>query len=133
MSVDRAREYYTTIDSPDSDPADLAAMYIEDAVLKSPREGTFRGRDGVREFYELNEEFFAAGAHDMTDFYTDGDVVVCEGTVEGKTTAGREYEGVGLVDVMEFNENDDIAVHRVYLDYSAILSELPEDVPDYRE
>ena len=25
---------------------------------KSPREGTFRGRDEVREFYELNAEFF---------------------------------------------------------------------------
>ena len=133
MSRERAMEYYEVIDSPDTDAADLAAMYSEDAVLKSPREGTFHGRDGVEEFYRLNEEFFAEGAHDMTDFYVDGNTVICEGTIEGKTTAGREYEGIGLADIFEFDENDDIKSHRVYLDYSGILSELPEDVPSYRD
>jgi ketosteroid isomerase-like protein len=70
----------------------------------------------------------------MTDFYVDGDTVVCEGWIEGRTTAGRSYEGVGLVDVMEF-EGEEIAALRVYLDYSAILSDLPDDeaVPDFRE
>lgn len=132
MSVDRAREYYDVIDSPDSDPADLARMYSKNAILKSPREGLFTGRDGVKRFYSLNEQFFAEGAHNMTEFYTDGNTVICEGTVKGKTTAGRKYEGIGLVDVMKFDENDDIESHCVYLDYSAILSELPENVPSYK-
>lgn len=134
MTVSRAKEYYRVIDDPETGPADLSAMYSEDVVLKSPREGTFRGSDAVEEFYELNAEFFAAGAHDMTDFYVDGDTVICEGTIAGETTAGREYEGVGLADIFEFDENDDIASHRIYLDYSAIRSDLPPDeaVPDFR-
>lgn len=132
MSIDSAKEYYSVIDDPNSSPGALVRMYTDNAVLKSPREGTFTGRDGVEEFYELNREFFAEGAHDMTEFYKDGNTVICEGTIEGKTTAGREYEGVGLVDVMEFDD-DDIAAHRIYLDYSAILSELPEDVPSFEE
>lgn len=131
MNVDRAREYYDVIDSPDSSPADLAEMYSEEAVLKSPREGTFTGRESVEEFYGLNEEFFAEGAHNMTEFYADGNTVVCEGTVKGKTTAGREYEGVGLVDVFEFDESRYIDAHRIYLDYSAIVSDLPEDNPSF--
>lgn len=130
MGVNIAKEYYEIIDSPNSTPADLAEMYSQDATLKSPREGTFRGRDGIEEFYGLNEEFFEEGAHHMTDFYTDGDTVICEGTVEGETT-DRSYEGIGLVDVMKFDADDNIAVHRVYLDYSGILSEPPENVPSF--
>lgn len=133
MSVESAHEYYDIIDSLESSPADLAAMYSEDAVLKSPREGTFRGRDGVEEFYGLNEEFFAAGAHHIVNFYVDGNTVVCEGTVEGETTAGREFEGIGLTDIFGFNDEEQITSHRIYLDYSGILSELPdvEEVPSF--
>jgi ketosteroid isomerase-like protein len=133
MSVETARAYFERSDDPEATVGDVVDLFADDAVLKSPREGTFRGREGVREFYERNAEFFAEGAHNMTRFYEDGDTVVCEGTIEGKTSAGREYEGVGLVDVMEFTDGDDIASLRVYLDYSGILSELPEDVPDFRE
>lgn len=133
MSVETAREYFERSDDPESTPADIAALFAEDAELYSPREGIFHGRDEVEEFYQLNAEFFAAGEHNMHSYYEDGDVVVCEGTINGRTTAGRSYEGIGLVDVMEFNDDDEISALRVYLDYSAILSELPDDVPDYRE
>jgi hypothetical protein len=34
---------------------------------------------------------------------------------------------------MEFNDEDEIIALRVYLDYSAILSELPKTVPDFRD
>ena len=133
MNVETARAYFERSDDPEATVEDVVDLFAEDAVLKSPREGTFRGRDEVREFYELNAEFFAEGAHNMTEFYEDGDTVVCEGTIEGKTSAGREYNGVGLVDVMAFTDNDEIAALRVYLDYSGILSELPEEVPDFRD
>jgi ketosteroid isomerase-like protein len=133
MSVETAKAYFERSDDPEATVEDVVDLFADDAVLKSPREGTFRGRDEVREFYELNAEFFADGAHNMTEYYEDGDTVVCEGTIEGRTTAGREYEGVGLVDVMDFNDDDEIAALRVYLDYSGILSELPEEVPDFRD
>lgn len=133
MSVETAKEYFRVSDASDTGPADIAALFAEDAVLKSPREGIFHGRDEVEQFYELNAEFFADGAHHIDDYWVDGDVVVCEGWIEGETTAGREYEGVGLADIMEFNADDEIQELRVYLDYSAILSELPESVPDFRE
>jgi ketosteroid isomerase-like protein len=134
MSVETAREYFRRADDPDATVDDVVDLFADDAVLTSPREGTFHGRDGVREFFELNAAFFAEGAHHVTEFYVDGDTVVCEGWIEGRTTAGRSYEGVGLVDVMEF-DGDEIAALRVYLDYSGILSELPDDeaVPDFRE
>lgn len=130
MSVEVAKEYFERSDDPDATPADIAALFAEDATLKSPREGIFHGRGGIEEFYQLNAEFFEAGAHHMTDFYVDGDTVVCEGTIEGRTAAGRSYEGIGLVDLMDF-EDDEIAELRVYLDYSGILSELPEEVPSF--
>lgn len=133
MSVETARAYFERSDDPEATVEDVVDLFADDGVLKSPREGTFRGREAVREFYELNAEFFAEGAHNMTEYYEDGDTVVCEGTIEGRTTAGREYAGVGLVDVMEFNADDEITALRVYLDYSGILSDLPEDVPDFRE
>lgn len=34
---------------------------------------------------------------------------------------------------MKFNRDDKIATLRVYLDYSGILQEFPEQVPDFRE
>lgn len=134
MSVETAKEYFSRSDDPNATVADVVDLFSEDAVLKSPREGIFRGREEVKEFFELNVEFFAEGAHNMDRYYVDGDTVVCEGTIEGKTTAGREYEGVGLVDVMDF-DGEDISELRVYLDYSGILSDLPNDenVPDFRE
>lgn len=132
MSVEIAKEYFARSDDPDATPDDIAALFSEDATLYSPREGIFRGRDEVRTFYALNESFFVAGEHNMHSFYEDNNVVVCEGTINGRTTAGRSYEGVGLVDVMEFVD-DEISALRVYLDYSAILSELPDEVPDYRD
>lgn len=134
MSVETAKEYFRRSDDPEASVEDIVELFAEDAVLKSPREGTFRGRDEVRAFYELNAAFFAEGAHHMDEFYVDGDTVICEGWIEGRTTAGRSYEGVGLVDVMEF-DGEEISALRVYLDYSAILSELPDDadVPDFRD
>lgn len=133
MSERAAKTYYQTIDNPKMTPNDLAGLYSDDALLLSPREGAFRGRDQIEEFYELNVEFFSEGTHHMTDFYVDGASVVCEGTVDGETTAGRSYEGIGLVDVMKFNDDDEITNHRVYLDYSGIYSQLPDKVPSYRE
>jgi ketosteroid isomerase-like protein len=133
MSLENAKRYYEVIDDAETDPSDLSDLYAPEAVLRSPREGVFRGRDGVTEFYRRNESFFAAGAHHMTDFHVDGDTVVCEGTVSGETTAGRRYDGVGLADVFEFHDGL-ITAHRIYLDYSAIYRELPadEDVPTFR-
>jgi ketosteroid isomerase-like protein len=131
MSVETAKAYFERSDDPDASIDEVVELFADDAVLRSPREGTFRGRGAVREFFALNAEFFERGAHHMTEFYTDGDTVVCEGTIEGRTSAGREYEGIGLVDVMEFNDRDEIATLRVYLDYSGILSELPEEVPSF--
>lgn len=133
MSVETAREYFETADDPNATPADIAALFAEDAVLKSPREGIFRGRDEVEEFFELNTEFFEAGSHHVDHYHVDGDVVVCEGWIQGETSAGRRYEGIGLTDIMEFDGNDEIRELRVYLDYSAILTEIPESVPDFRD
>lgn len=133
MSVETAKAYFRRSDDPDASVADIVELFTEDAVLKSPREGIFRGRAEVREFYERNAEFFAEGVHDIDSYYVDGSTVVCEGTISGRTTAGRSYEGVGLVDVMDFDRQE-ITELRVYLDYSAILTELPDDgnVPDFR-
>jgi ketosteroid isomerase-like protein len=132
MSVEIAKEYFRLADDPDAGPADIAALFAEDAVLYSPREGRFDGRDGVQAFFERNVEFFESGAHHMDHYHVDGNVVVAEGWIEGVTSEGRTYKGVGLVDVMRFNEADEITEFRVYLDYSGILSELPDEVPDFR-
>lgn len=133
MRVETAKAYFEHSDDPEASVDDVVNLFADDAVLKSPREGIFRGRDEVKAFYELNAEFFEEGAHNMTEFYEVGDRVISEGTIEGRTSAGREYEGIGLVDVMEFNADDEISELRVYLDYSGILSELPEEVPSYGE
>ena len=131
MSVETARKYFEVSDSEDHNARDLTELFAEDAVLKSPREGVFRDREGVLEFFRMNEQFFAEGEHRIDCYYEDDDAIICEGTIRGRTTAGREYEHVGLVDVMEFNDEDKIRELRVYLDYSAILSELPEETPDF--
>lgn len=131
MSIETAKAYFERSDDPDATVEDVVDLFADDAVLKSPREGTFRGREEIELFYDLNKEFFAEGAHNMAEFYRDGDTVICEGTIEGTTTAGREYDGIGLVDVMEFDSDEDIAALRVYLDYSGILSELPNEVPSF--
>lgn len=132
MSVQTAREYFERSDDPEASVDDVVELFTDDAVLRSPREGIFRGKDEVRAFYELNAAFFEEGAHHMDHYYEDGDTVVCEGTISGRTAAGRSYEGIGLVDVMDF-DGDRIQELRVYLDYSAILTEIPKDVPDFRE
>lgn len=131
MSVETAKKYFERSDDPNATVEDIVNLFADDAVLKSPREGTFRGRDEVREFYELNAEFFDEGAHNMTEFYEVGNTVISEGTIEGRTSAGRKYENIGLVDVMVFNDDNEISKLRVYLDYSGILSELPKNVPSF--
>lgn len=133
MSVETAKAYFRRSDDGESTVEDVVDLFADDAVLKSPREGVFHGRDGIREFFRLNAEFFAEGAHNIRAYYECDDTVICEGTIEGRTTAGREYEGIGLVDVMELNDDDEITALRVYLDYSGILDELPESVPNFRE
>lgn len=133
MSVERAREYFRRSDAPDETLDDVLEMFADDAVCVDPYVGSFRGTDGLEAFFAELGEVFADSAHEMTTYHRDGDVVVCEGTLSGTTTDGRSFEGVGLVEVMEF-DGDDIAALRVYLDYSAIRSTLPEDgeLPDYR-
>lgn len=129
---ERSHSYYRRMYDTDIGIGKIVELYADDAVLMSPREGAFRNHDGIREFYKLNAEFSAERSHHMTDYHADGDVVVREGTVDGKTTAGREYEGIGLADVLRFDD-DEIASHRVYLDYNGIYSELPSDVPSFRQ
>jgi len=133
MSIETAKTYFERSDNPDASVEDVVNLFANDAVLKSPREGAFRGIEGIEEFFQLNEEFFDDGAHDMENYYEDGKTVICEGIIEGRTTSGREYEGIGLVDLMEFNDSDEIAALRVYLDYSGILSGLPDEVPSFRD
>jgi len=84
----------------------------------------------AKEYFRRSDDPDAG--HHMEHYHVDGSVVVCEGWIEGRTSAAREYEGIGLADIMRFNADDEIASLRVYLDYSGILSELPEDVPDFR-
>lgn len=133
MSVDRAKEYFRRSDAPDTTVDDLLAMFADDAVCLDPYVGRYRGTDGIRAFFADLGEVFADSTHEITTYYVDGDTVACEGTLAGETTAGRAFEGVGLVEVMEF-DGEDVQALRAYLDYSAIRSDLPEDedVPDYR-
>lgn len=133
MSLETAKAYFEIADDPDGTVDDLVDLYAPDATLISPREGIFRGHDEIREFFELNGEFFAEGEHDLRNYFQDGDTVICEGTIDGKTSAGRSYEGVGFVDVVEFDGSEDIQEFRIYLDYSGLYTELPDEVPDYRD
>jgi len=132
MSIQTAKLYFERADDSASSVVDIVDLFTHDAVLKSPREGIFSGQSELEQFFELNEDFFDSGRHDMTSFYEVDATIICEGTISGETSNGRRYEGIGLVDVMEFDGHK-IAELRVYLDYSGILSELPESVPDFRE
>lgn len=132
MSVETAKRYFELMDSADAGIDEVMELYRDDAVLHSSREGVVRGKDDIRAFYEANAEFFTGGAHKMQNFYRDGDTVVCEGLLDGSTVEGREFEDVGLTDIMTF-EDGEIARFRAYLDYSAILTEIPEDPPAFRE
>jgi limonene-1,2-epoxide hydrolase len=135
MNVETAKQYFELMDSPEAETDDVLELYAESAVIKSPRQGIIEGKDEIRSFYEANSEFFVGGEHAMNAFHEDGNTVVCEGLLDGETSAGREFQGVGLVDVMQFNHNGLIEEFRAYLDYSAILSKLPDDdeVPSLRE
>jgi len=121
------------MDNPDAGTEDILELYADSAIVKSPRKGFIEGEDEIREFYEANSEFFVGGEHVMEAFHEDGDTVVCEGLLDGETAAGREFEGIGLVDVMQFNDEGLIEEFRPYLDYSAILSDLPknDEVPNF--
>lgn len=132
MSVETAKRYFEMMDDPDVDTDEVLDLYQEDAVLHSPRKGVVRGKDAIREFYEANSEFFAGGAHRMKNFYVDGDTVVCEGVLDGSTVEGRSFEDVGLTDIMTFEEGK-IKRFRAYMDYSAVLTKIPEDPPAFRE
>lgn len=133
MTVERAREYFRRSDAPDETVEDVIEMFADDAVCLDPYVGRFEGRDGIRNFFDRLGEVFEDNVHEMENYYVDGDTVLCEGTITGETTDGRNYEGVGVVEVMEFDD-EQIQTLRVYLDYSGIRSELPADeaVPDYR-
>lgn len=131
MSVEIAKEYFELADSPDSTVDDLLELFTPDAVVVEPHVGRYEGHDGIREFFAALGEIFADGVHEIERFHQAGQTVVCEGTISGETVAGRDYAGVGVAEIMEFDESDRIRAFRVYVDYSAILSELPESVPDY--
>lgn len=135
MSVETAKRYFELMDSADAGTEEVLDLYAEGAMIKSPRKGIIRGKDDIRSFYEANSEFFTGGAHVMEHFHQDGDTVVCEGTLDGSTVEGREFEGVGLVDIMSFNDEDEIESFRAYMDYSAVLTEVPDDeeVPSFRD
>lgn len=132
MSVEIAKRYFELMDSAEAGTDEVLELYAEDPVVHSSRSGVVRGRKDIREFYEDNAEFFTDGEHHMTDFHEDGDIVVCEGYLDGETALGREAYGVPLCDVMEFNTDDEIVAFRAYLDYRGYIDEVPEDVPNVR-
>ncbi|MFC4542450.1 nuclear transport factor 2 family protein [Halosolutus amylolyticus] len=132
MSVEVAQRYFELMDSSDAGTDDVIELYAEDPVVHSSRAGVVRGREEIRQFYEDNAEFFTGGAHHMEAFHQDGNVVVCEGYLDGETAVGRSADGVPLCDVMEFNDDDEIVAFRAYLDYRGYVDEVPEDVPNVR-
>ncbi len=132
MSVETAKRYFELMDSAEVGTDEVMELYHDDPVLHSSRKGVVRGKEAIREFYEANSEFFTGGAHRMQNFYQDGDTVVCEGLLDGSTVEGREFESVGLTDIMTF-EDGKIKEFRAYMDYSAVLTEIPEDPPAFRE
>lgn len=131
MSVETAKRYFELMDDPDAPLDSIMDLYADDAVLHSSRKGVIRGKADIREFYEANAEFFTGGAHRMQNFYQDGTTVVCEGLLDGSTVEGREFEAVGLTDIMTF-EDGEIVRFRAYLDYAPILTEIPDDPPAFR-
>ena len=133
MSVDVARRYFELMDSSEAGTDDVMELYGEDPVVHSARAGVVRGREAIRRFYEDNGDFFTGGQHHMEAFHSDGNVVVCEGYLDGETAVGRSAEGVPLCDVMEFTDDDEIVAFRAYLDYRGFVDEVPESVPNVRE
>lgn len=133
MSVEVAKSYFELMDSADADTDDVMDLYAEDAVVQSSRKGIVRGKHDIRLFYEANAEFFTGGKHVMQDFRQAGNTVICEGYLDGETSAGRSAEGVPLCDIFEFNDEDNIVAFRAYLDYTGFVGELPEDVPNVQQ
>lgn len=132
MSIHVAKQYFELMDDTDAGTDEVLDLFADDAVFRSPRKGIVRGKDDLQSFYEANAEFFVSGAHEMRDFHEDGDVVVCEGTLWGETAEGRSFNDVGLVDIMQFNDDDEIEEFRAYLDYAAILTDVYDEAPAYR-
>lgn len=132
MSVEIAQQYFEMMDSPDVGTDEVLELYAEDPVIHSSRAGVVSGRDAIRQFYENNSEFFTGGVHHMTAFHEDGNVVVCEGYLDGETAVGRAADGVPLCDVMMFNDDDKIVSFHAYLDYQGYLDEVPDTVPNVR-
>lgn len=132
MTVETAKRYFELMDSTDAETDDIMQLYGADPVIHSSRAGVVRGRENIRQFYEDNSDFFTGGQHHMTGFHQDGNIVVCEGYLDGETAVGREANGVPLCDVMEFNDDDEIVAFRAYLDYRGYVDELPEAVPNVR-
>jgi len=133
MSVEVARRYFELMDSADAGTDDVLELYGEDPVVHSSRAGVIRGLDDIRQFYEDNSAFFTGGQHHMEAFHRNGNVVVCEGYLDGETAVGRSADGVPLCDVMEFNDDEEIVAFRAYLDYRGYVDEVPEAVPNVRE
>lgn len=132
MSVEVAKRYFQLADSSEATVDDLLELFAPDATVIEPHVGRYDGHEGIRAFFEELGAIFAEGVHDIETYHRDGNTVVCEGTISGETTAGRSYGGVGVAEIMTFDAEDRIESFRVYVDYAAILSEIPEDVPDYR-
>lgn len=132
MSVEIAKRYFELMDDPDAGLDEVLELFADDVIFRSPRKGIIRGKDELEPFYEANGEFFVSGAHNMIDFHKDENVVVCEGTLWGETASGRSFDDVGLVDIMTFNDEDEIEEFRAYLDYAAILDEVYDEAPAYR-
>jgi hypothetical protein len=85
----------------------------------------------TEESSELNSRCFVRESHD-TDSRVDRKAVVRVGTVDRKTTTGREFEGVGLADVFVFDSDDRTGSHRACNDYSGTRSERPEFSPSFK-
>lgn len=132
MSVEAARRYFERMDSADMGTDEVLELYGEDPVVHSSRAGVVRGREAIRQFYEDNAEFFVGGRHHMEHFHEDGNVVICEGYLDGETAVGRSAAGVPLCDVMEFDDEDNIVAFRAYLDYRGYVDDVPESVPNVR-
>lgn len=132
MSVEVAKRYFELADSPAATLDDLLELFAPDAVVIEPHVGRYEGHDGIRDFFAELGDIFSEGVHEIEQYHQDGNTVVCEGTITGETVVGNSYAGVGVSEIMEFDDTDRIQSFRVYVDYSGILSELPDSVPDYR-
>jgi len=133
MNTDTAKRYFELMDDPDTGTEQVLKLYADNAIVRSPRKGTIRGKEDIEAFYDANADFFTGGQHVMEAFHEDGNVVICEGTLDGETVEGRTFEGIGLVDIMRFDDDGKIEEFRAYLDYSAILTEVQENPPSFRD